>query len=461
MARIVLMAVFLAHAAVAWAQTVLVKPYVQPGDGSVLGEKDVKVICWMTDQKPAVFRVEYGATKAYGRVAAPERRSLNLTSNQLYFTYSAVLRGLPLATEIFYRVAKGPEVVREGSFLTRKPPGAPINFVVMGDTAEGKKDERKIAWQVSLQKPEFIVIVGDIVYSKGKVREYMDHFWREYNDVETAGPTTGAPLMQSIPIYAVLGNHDVNLGANLLQEPDSLAAFYFFHPPLNGPRNITCFTPIKGPPFMAQRFLAGAAPSYPALCFYSFDDGPCHFLVLDANPYVNIYDPRLAEWIRGDLVRTKARWKCVFFHQPGFESSPTHYEEQRMRAFTPLFEATGVDVVFSGHIHNYQRSKPFKFTPNLAKLPRERIDGEFAIDESFDGVGNTRPNGIIYIVTGGGGAPLVTHKSDPKHGPPVAFTAKAVSDRHSFTRVQANATEFLIRQIDENGGEIDVCRLTK
>jgi len=59
--------------ALAPAQTVLVKPYVQPGDGGPLGKSDVKVICWLTDQKPGAFFVEYdlpGGAHARGQAGA-------------------------------------------------------------------------------------------------------------------------------------------------------------------------------------------------------------------------------------------------------------------------------------------------------------------------------------------------------------------------------------------------------
>jgi hypothetical protein len=41
------------------AQTVLVQPYVQPGDGSALGTTDVKVVAWMTDQVRGEFVVGF------------------------------------------------------------------------------------------------------------------------------------------------------------------------------------------------------------------------------------------------------------------------------------------------------------------------------------------------------------------------------------------------------------------
>src|SRR4051812_39754561 len=59
------------------APTVLVLPYVQPGDGATLTGSDVKVICWGTDQVPGDFVVEFAATRAPVRTAAPPRTKLD------------------------------------------------------------------------------------------------------------------------------------------------------------------------------------------------------------------------------------------------------------------------------------------------------------------------------------------------------------------------------------------------
>ena len=83
-----------------------------------------------------------------------------------------------------------------------------------------------------------------------------------------------------------------------------------------------------------------------------------------------------------------------------------------MRVLAPLFERCGVDLVLSGHEHNYQRARPLKFMPagpgksaDLGAKDR-RVPGVFTIDTSFDGIRNTRPNGVLYIVTGAGGKHL-------------------------------------------------------
>jgi hypothetical protein len=97
---------------------------------------------------------------------------------------------------------------------------------------------------------------------------------------------------------------------------------------------------------------------------FSFDYGNAHWTVLDANTYMDWSNPSLREWLVKDLTAARSvTWRVVAFHQPGFNSSKEHFAEQYMRWLSPIFEANNVDVVFSGHVHNYQRSFPLKFVP--------------------------------------------------------------------------------------------------
>jgi predicted phosphodiesterase len=446
------------------AQIILVQPYVQPGDGSTLSSTDVKVVAWMTDQKPGTFTVEFGTTEKYGSTARPQTFTLNLTDKQKYLTYSAELKELPLDADVFYRVSLGGKAIRQSSFHTRKTADKSIRFIVVGDTADGNADSRTVAYQMAQAKPEFMLIVGDIVYSKGLVSEYEKKFWPVYNNLDKAGPTNGAPIMQSVPFYGVLGNHDVG-ATNLTFHPDGYGAFYFFHPPLNGPTHLASQMPLRGADDLITAFQAAAGPRYPKMQFFSFDNGAAHFLCLDANKYVDPTEPALRKWIADDLARTTARWKFVFFHQPGFNASAKHNSEQAMRLLSPVFEAGGVDVVFAGHVHNYQRSKPLKFAPTVKKAEKGLVAGKFTLDEQFDGQKQTQPNGIIYVVTGGGGAKLY----DPEFtGAPEKwktggdnFTSTLIADRHSFSLVGLDAAKFTLRQMDDTGKEVDRFVITK
>ena len=231
------------------------------------------------------------------------------------------------------------------------------------------------------------------------------------------------------------------------------------------------FRSLGNDPKVAETFRAAVGSSYPALCEYSFDYGPAHFIVLDTNSYNTTSFMQLAPWVEKDLKETKQRWKFVCMHAPAFQTSPQHFAEQKMRLLEPIFEANGVDVVFAGHVHNYQRSKPLHFTPAAtARDPKGHVNGSFTFDEAFDGVTKTEPKGVIHIVTGGGGASLYSTgdfnktmaqlaKDNP--GNYVPLTVKYVADKHSFSLIKLSPEEFVLKQVSIEGKVVDTFRITK
>jgi len=484
--------------ALAPAQTVLVKPYVQPGDGGPLGKSDVKVICWLTDQKPGAFVVEYDLPGGRTLAVKPERVALDFDKKadpkkadpdpkkddpddppektdslppereQHYFKYVARLPDLPLDAEVRYRVKLGDAVVREASFRTRASADKPVRFALVGDLANGKEPQKAVAYRLAEEKPEFLVALGDIVYPAGRVNQYMHFFWKTYNDVDAAGPKAGAPLMASVPVYPVLGNHDV--AAKFPAVPDALGAYYFFHPPQNGPGAGPWATPLGPDKAAVAKFRAAAADSYPFLDAYSFDYGPAHVVVLNSNQSGNVDQPKLRSWVEKDLKGSAARWKFVCYHNPAFSSSHQHYTEQAVRLWHPLFEACGVDMVFGGHVHNYQRTVPLTFAPASPKRDgKGRLSGAFALDRAFDGEKNTTPKGVIHVVAGGGGASLygpglektaVALKKE--HGANYDdYTAKMVVDRYSFVVLDLTPETLKLRAIDSTGKSLDQITITK
>ena len=140
--------------------------------------------------------------------------------------------------------------------------------------------------------------------------------------------------------------------------------------------------------------------------YYSFDYGHAHFVALDTLqstlPASDQY-----RWLERDLSRTAQPWKFVFFHFPPYTAGFLDHQDGRRspldtasvrRNVVPLFETYGVDVVFAGHSHSYERTFPI--------LQNQVIDQ------------GQEPNyvnaaGPIYIVTGGGGASLLGLDSSP------------------------------------------------
>jgi predicted MPP superfamily phosphohydrolase len=456
------------------AQSILVMPYIQPGNVSTFS-KEQKVVIWQTDSIPATFFVEFseGPIETTKKISTAKVSSAPVNvGGHMTLLYRAVLTGLKFDAEYGYRVRMEDKVIGSAIFTTRTKK-ASSRFAVFGDCGTGSTQQKAIAYQVSLQKPEFVLVTGDNVYNSGLAREYLARFFSVYLFPE-ASQDMGAPLMRSVPFYMILGNHDVQ-AFNLDKFPDGLAYFYYNDTPLNAPQTEVTVE-ARGQPAVLKAFEKGTGGRYPKAANYSFDHGNVHIVCLDANAYANPLDPSLVDWLRSDLRSTKAGWKIVSYHHPGFNSSKAHYDYQLWRLLSPLLEELGVDLVLNGHVHNYQRSVPLKFAPKRNKegdqyiiTPEGRIDGMFTLDQQFDGVTNTKAKGIIYVVSGAGGAALY----DPalsgqpelwKHEPSenwVPFTAKIISDIHSFTMIETEGKKLTLRQMDGHGAVIDAILITK
>jgi 3',5'-cyclic AMP phosphodiesterase CpdA len=111
--------------------------------------------------------------------------------------------------------------------------------------------------------------------------------------------------------------------------------------------------------------------------YYSFDRGNSHFIILD-NALRRNFDSSQYNWLLSDLKADKKEHTFVFFHKPVFDGSGLYSDYiMESKRFGELimgtFRRNKVDMVFTGHIHGY------------GKAERE---------------------GVVYIVTGGGGGTL-------------------------------------------------------
>jgi hypothetical protein len=249
-----------------------------------------------------------------------------------------------------------------------------------------------------------------------------------------------------------------------------LEYFLAWSQPLNGPIGTVGApnTPeLSGPADRRAAFLAAAGPTYPRMANFSLDFGDVHWTVLDANPYVDWTDPALRGWVERDLASAPpGAWRLVVFHQPGFNSSSAHFDEQQMRLLADIFERGGVAIAFGGHVHQYQRTKPLTFAvrpqPDGRKMaPSGRVDGVWTLDHVFDGSKTTVPRGVIYVITGAGGATL--HDPGRQDLPQtwLEYTERLVSNIHSFTLMEVERDRLLLRQIDVNGNEVDTFTVTR
>jgi hypothetical protein len=128
--------------------------------------------------------------------------------------------------------------------------------------------------------------------------------------------------------------------------------------------------------------------------------------------------------LQNDLAATDKLWKIVFYHQAIYSSGPHGYEswvEAKRALLAPIFEEFHVDLVLNGHDHDYERTLPI--------------------------------NGVLYIVTGGGGGPLYQVNPQP-------FSAYAESTYHAlFVTVEGCA--LTVMAIKPDGTLFDATTLTK
>jgi acid phosphatase type 7 len=434
----------------------LEKPYLQLGDRPKNLATEELALLWHAAPKSGPWKVQVrNATGGWNDMAQPSSRLVTVTGIAAHAIYRAELTGLAPGAEFEYRVLRNNQSVFSAKARARKSPDQPYTFVAFGDCAAGTPDQRAVAYQAYLQQPDFLFIAGDIVYSRGRISEYRQKFFPVYN-ADKPSADGGAPLLRSVLFIAAPGNHDI-ASRNMSENPDGLAYFYYWNQPLNG---LPVPEVLQGSPEDVSAFRKSAAGNFPRMVNFSFDYGNSHWIVLDSNPYVDVKAPELVKWFDEDMKASKnAKWRFVAFHHPGFNSSRTHFQEQQMREMAEVFERNKVDIVFTGHVHNYQRSYPLLFQ---AKEKRGRvIDGSWQLDTRFDGKERTKPQGIIYLVTGGGGAKLYNpeQQNDPKSLQ--EFTHRYVADTHSLTYASVQGSKLTIRQISQEGKEVDRFEVTK
>ncbi len=125
--------------------------------------------------------------------------------------------------------------------------------------------------------------------------------------------------------------------------------------------------------------------------WYSFDWGQVHFVALDTlSPFEQASEQY--DWLNNDLyfasIDPLTHWIIVYMHHSPYIHQGGN--EQIQQHLVPLFEEHGVDVVFSAHEHFYERTFPLK--ENMVTDSNQNLYDE--------------PEGIIYVVTGGGGRGL-------------------------------------------------------
>ncbi len=450
-------------------EQLLIKPYVQLGQNASRKGNEL-VIMWHASDNDASWLLETKSDTADKWSSFPvDTVRVETRSIDPYRILSSTLNKLAAGEKYQYRVKRNGNVVFESFLTTPKPAGAPFRFVVFGDCGQGTPEQKMIANQVYLNSPDLALIPGDIVYNTGLASEYRVKHFPVYN-ADRSGPEVGAPLIRSTLFVAAPGNHDI-LHRAFKKTPDALAYYYYWSQPLNGPLGISG---AKNTPTLDETdsesdrsaFVSASGRTYPRMANFSFEFGDAHYLILDSNPYMDWSDSALRTWVEKDLSQSTSRWKFVMYHHPGFNSSAKHANDQWMRLLSPVFEKCGVDIVFQGHVHNYQRTFPLTFLPepgdngNL-RAENGSVKGKFTFDKRFNGTTQTKPNGVMYVISGAGGAELYNSELTTQPDAWQPFTANYIADTHSFTVIDLDGGYLQLRQISKDGKELDRITITK
>ena len=224
-----------------------------------------------------------------------------------------------------------------------------------------------------------LIMLGDNAYSQGTDSQYQSRLFDMYPE-----------LLRQTPTWSTLGNHD---GSSADSASES------------GP-----YYDIFTLPRAAES--GGVASGTEA--YYSYDHANMHFIVLDSHETDRAVDGAMMLWLEIDLQNTDAEWIIAYWHHPpytkGSHNSDTESQLIEMRENAlPILESYGVDLVFSGHSHAYERSK--------------FIDGHYLSSENFnasheidggsgrsDDTGvyrkdsiSTSHSGTVYVVAGSSG----------------------------------------------------------
>ena len=246
-------------------------------------------------------------------------------------------------------------------------------FAIVGDFGTGESDEFAVAAQMleahRKSALDLVLAAGDNIYPNGSSRYFAKHFEEPFEGL----------LKEHVKFYAVLGNHDVEEGRK-----DQLNY---------------------------QLFNMGGDNYYT----FGRGNGLIDFFMLDSTDF----NAGQATWIENSLRASRAIWKIAAMHHPMYSSGKKHGSEVKLRAvLEPLFTRYHVQVVFAGHDHVYERTKP--------------------------------QQGIQYFVTGAGGK---MRRGDINMKSPLR--AVSYDQDNSFMLVEVDETEMSFKSISEKGEVVD------
>ena len=213
-----------------------------------------------------------------------------------------------------------------------------VKFSAIGDNGTGDRPQYEIADQMTKLQSTFpfdlVIMLGDNMYGGQRPADFVKKFEEPYKTL----------LGRNVKFQASLGNHDRPENVNY------------------GPYNMN-----------GQRY-------------YTYVRKNVRFFALDST----LMDRKQLDWLDAALKDSREDWKIPYFHHPLYSNASRHGSSVDLRLLLePIFLKYGVQVVFSGHDHVYERLKPQKgiyyFVSGAAgQLRRGNMEASDQTASSFD-----------------------------------------------------------------------------
>jgi predicted phosphodiesterase len=208
------------------------------------------------------------------------------------------------------------------------PIEGPVRFAAISDASFGDPTTRALIEEIAASQVDFVLHAGDVVDQTEEGVDPYDSYAEKFYDVFE-------PVLRSVPVYTVPGNHDYDLDIRADDAP-----FYF-----------RAFPPFPDAAFPGQETAERNQ-------FYGFEHAGVRFLMLDSQVLFGVAGRDVeTQWLKERLAESGYRATIVVVHVAPFSSSSVHpTDSQPIRAaWVPLFEQAEVALVISGHFHDYER----------------------------------------------------------------------------------------------------------
>jgi len=244
--------------------------------------------------------------------------------------HKIVATGLKPGTRYQYRVGDGTNWSDAGEFTTSPETMPEEGFTFLQvDDPQASIETNFYVWGYAMDQAretfldhKFILHGGDHI-DTGSKEDQWEMFFDKAQTVLSKTVFAGA-----------VGNHDVR------QPTDDNESLYSYRFNYQMPSDAT--------------FEYGA--------YYSFDYGNAHFMVVNTEALIDLSEAEKQSqlnWIKYDFAKNAKKWNIVMVHRSLYTNGP-HYNEKDVRNILNelLYDTLGVDIVFGGHDHVYNRTYP-------------------------------------------------------------------------------------------------------